>query len=386
MAEIAHCDDANRDFVKLNLHGTSEVQPAESKMPPKGKAKARAFKNPTSTSKSSSTSGLEPPAPFKRAPDSLSPFLSSLDPKHIYITHLDLKPADFKRKIFLVPVAMNLAIIGFFTWRMRTIWPFYLNILYSMVGKTNELTMDTKNTPLNDIIWEIVRRAMTFMCDLFLYVFIWPWPRDFFAGRKHGNPVSWRFIVGFGDKEIIVRRSKRWDELIGNPTEEGSGQDEVMRIIGRAVDPLWMSEKTGYLMLNKEWDLDWKAMITATKLADKGTLSFEDFKTTILVPTEEFGWMIIETASAGGSAKEEEGRRKIVAFKDELTAMGKENLFFRWIELVQFESSQPGSFGPEQQQKTMAKAQALFESQGIDFDKFWAKIGGMEGMPGMDQM
>jgi len=255
-----------------------------------------------------------------------------------------------------------------------------------MVGKTNELTMDTKNTPLNDIIWEIVRRAMTFMCDLFLYVFIWPWPRDFFAGRKHGNPVSWRFIVGFGDKEIIVRRSKRWDELIGNPTEEGSGQDEVMRIIGRAVDPLWMSEKTGYLMLNKEWDLDWKAMITATKLADKGTLLFEDFKTTILVPTEEFGWMIIETASAGGSAKEEEGRRKIVAFKDELTAMGKENLFFRWIELVQFESSQPGSFGPEQQQKTMAKAQALFESQGIDFNKFWAKIGGMEGMPGMDQM
>ena len=255
-----------------------------------------------------------------------------------------------------------------------------------MVGKTNELTMDTKNTPLNDIIWEIVRRAMTFMCDLFLYVFIWPWPRDFLAGRKHGNPVTWRFVVGFSDKEIIVRRSKRWDELIGNPTEEGSGQDEVMRIIGRAVDPLWMSEKTGYLMLNKEWDLDWKAMITATKLADKGTLSYEDFKTTILVPTEEFGWMIIETASAGGSAKEEEGRRKIVAFKDELTAMGKENLFFRWIELVQFESSRPGGFGPEQQQKTMAKAQALFESQGIDFDKFWAKIGGMEGMPGMDQM
>jgi len=34
----------------------------------------------------------------------------------------------------------------------------------------------------------------------------------------------------------------------------------------------------------------------------------------------------------------------------------------------------------------MAKAQAMFEAQGVDFDKFWAKIGGMEGKPGMDKM
>ena len=97
--------------------------------------------------------------------------------------------------------------------------------------------------------------------------------------------------------------------------------------------------------------------------------------------------MAIETAGgASGSAQEEEGRRKIVAFKDELTSLGKESLFFRWIELVQFESSQPGGFTPDRQQKTMEKAKEMFESQGVDFDKFWAKIGGMQGMPGMDQM
>jgi hypothetical protein len=355
-------------------------------MPPKGKAKARAFNTTTSNSKPSSTTSHEPPAPFKRAPERLSPFLSNLDPKHIYITHLDLKRADFKRKIFLVPVLMNLTIVVLIVWRMRSIWPFYLNILFTMIGRRNEMTIDTDNTPFSEVLREIIRRAMVFMFDLFLYVFIWPWPRDFFAGRKIGNPVTWRFILGFNDKEIVVRRSRRWDETIGNPIEEGSRQDEIMSIIKKAVDPVWMSERTGYLMLNKDWDLDWKAMIVATKLADKGTLSFEDFKTTILVPTEEFGWMVLETASSGGSLKEEEGRRKIVAFKDELTAMGKENLFFRWIELVQFESSQPEGFGPEQQKKTMAKAQELFESQGVDFDKFWAKIGGMEGMPGMDQM
>lgn len=79
-------------------------------------------------------------------------------------------------------------------------------------------------------------------------------------------------------------------------------------------------------------------------------------------------------------------QRKIVAFKDELTSLGKENLFFRWIELVQFESSQPGGFGPERQRKTMAKAKEMFEAQGIDFDQLFARIGGMEGMPGMDEM
>jgi hypothetical protein len=82
--------------------------------------------------------------------------------------------------------------------------------------------------------------------------------------------------------------------------------------------------------------------------------------------------------------KEEEGRKKILAFKDELTAMGKENLFFRWVELIQYESTQPGGFGPDRQAEAVAKAKELFESQGIDFEKFWAKVGGMENMPGMD--
>jgi hypothetical protein len=197
----------------------------------------------------------------------------------------------------------------------------------------------------------------------------------------------WRFALGgFKDREIILRRSRRWDQTIQikNLIEEGEDQDKVFEIVKRAVDPIWMSEKTGYLMLTKEWDLDWKLMVAATKLVNKKEMKLEDFRTTILIHNEEFGWMVVETAAAGGSAKEEEGRRKIVAFKDELTAMGKENLFFKWIELVQFESSKPGGFGPEQQLKTMAKAKELFEAQGVNFDQFWAKVGGMEGMPGMD--
>ncbi|CZR70017.1 uncharacterized protein PAC_19918 [Phialocephala subalpina] len=40
----------------------------------------------------------------------------------------------------------------------------------------------------------------------------------------------------------------------------------------------------------------------------------------------------------------------------------------------------------EQQLRTTEKAKAMFEAQGVDFEEFWARIGGMQGMPGMDEM
>jgi hypothetical protein len=174
--------------------------------------------------------------------------------------------------------------------------------------------------------------------------------------------------------------------MIGDILEEGSHRDEIFSIVKKAVDPIWMNEKTGYLMLNKEWDLDWRMIIAATKLVDRQTMKLDDFNPTVFLYSKEFGWMCEDAGGVGATEKEVDGRRKIVAFKDELTAIGKENLFFKWIELVQYDSSQPGGFGPEQQAKTMIKAKQMFESQGVGFDKFWAKIGGMEGMPGMDQI
>ena len=352
----------------------------------KGKTKAKAIKSP-STSKSTTSTELTPPKPFIPPSLKLDEFLPKLSKHHVYITHIDTKPRDFKMKIFMVPVLMNILIIAGLIWRISVIGPFYMKICFSLMGKYNELTMDTSTMPLNDILHEILRRTMVFMVDLLIYVFIWPWPRDFFAGRVIGNPIAWRFGVGFRDKEIIVRRSRRWDQTIGNVlNEESAGAQLMFNNVRQAVNPIWMNEKTGYLMLNKHWDLDWRSMIVAMKMVDKRKIELDTFKTTVLVHHSEFGWMAIESAEAGGSTAEEEGRRKIVAFKDELTALGKENLFFRWIELVQFESSRPGGSGLERQQETTAKAKEMFEAQGVDFDKFWTKVGGMKGMPGMDEI
>ncbi|KAF7912134.1 uncharacterized protein EAF01_001155 [Botrytis porri] len=353
-------------------------------MPPKAKSK-KTF-NTTSAKRSSPTTSDEPPAPFTRPPPKLQPFLEKLSKYHIYIAHIDKHPADFKKKIFLVPVLMNVAIVVGLLWRASTVFPFYMKICFSMMGKYNETTIETHRIPLNDTGFEILRRASIFMIDLLLYIFVWPWPRDFFLGRTIGNPVSWRLGVGFREREIVVRRSRKWDQTIGDFLKEDNetGKELMASNVRRAIEPLWLSQKTGYLMLNREWDLDWKAMIQATKLVDKKTMDLRDIKTTVFAWHADYGWMIQTEAPIDPNSKEELGRKKITAFKDELTLMGKENLFFKWIELVQFESSKPEGFGPEQQKATMEKAKVMFESQGVDFEAFWEKIGGTEGLPGMD--
>lgn len=257
-----------------------------------------------------------------------------------------------------------------------------------MMGVVNEATLSTSQMTRRELVEEGARRALKFFGDLCIYVFLWPWPRAFFFGfgTSDGNPVSWRLAVRFREKEIAVRRSRRWDEIVGDVVAgEEKGKEVFEENVMGATSGMWMRERTAYLMLNKQWDLDWRLMILATKMVDKNVMTLEDFRTTVLVHSKLFGWVTFGAQDVSGSVMEEEGRKKIMAFKDELTAMGKENLFFRWIELIQYESSQPGGFGPERQAAATAKAKEMFESQGVDFEKFWAKIGGMEGMPGMDQ-
>jgi len=68
-----------------------------------------------------------------------------------------------------------------------------------------------------------------------------------------------------------------------------------------------------------------------------------------------------------------------------LTVLGKENLFFRWIEIVQYESTQPGGLSGQRRIEVMDKARDIWQAQGIDFDDFVTTIGGIEEFPGIDQ-
>ena len=142
-------------------------------------------------------------------------------------------------------------------------------------------------------------------------------------------------------------------------------------------------------MLDKSWDLFFGGMVRAHRLVDEGEVDMEEFRTRVLLFSERFGWLSWdvwrEHGEGGGDGEGDEGTRKLQLVKDKLTKMGKENLFFRWIEVVQSETSQPGGFTVEKQKKAVRKIREEFEEKGVDFDEFWDDVdGGIESMPGLE--
>jgi hypothetical protein len=320
-----------------------------------------------------------PPAPFKHPPDVLKPFTETLDQRHIYITHIDNKPASFKRKIFIVPVLMNLTIVGLFLWRMYSVGPWYLKLMGSVLGYPNELTIEPAEMEWEELLPEAAIRGGTFMLDFLLFMFLWPWPVDFAMATENGNPVQWRATVGFRDREIVVRRSRKWDQTIGDVVNDPNGKALFMSNVGMATAPMLINEKTGYLLMNAEWDLDWKGMIDATTMVDTHMAAIEAFKTVVLVHHAEYGWLCVDH-KLNSNAQEDERRRQVFAFRDALTAMGKDDLFYRWIEIVQFESSQPDGFTMERQVQVAEQIREMFDKQGINFDELWKETVGTDAM------
>ncbi|KAI1082572.1 hypothetical protein F5B20DRAFT_507664 [Whalleya microplaca] len=318
-----------------------------------------------------------PPAPFKRHPEVLQPFVDTLDPRHVYITHIDAKPRDFKRKIFAVPVLMNAVVAALFLFRVYTILPYYLRIFASVLGYPNDTTMVVDEMEWAEIVPEVALRAASFMLDFLLFMFLWPWPVDFCLAHEHGNPVAWRWAVGFRDREVVVRRSRKWDSAVrADAIHNAEARSLLMAQVGAATSPMLLGEKTGYLLMNADWDLDWAAMVDATTMVDKKMAAIEAFKTVVLVHHEEYGWLCVDM-KLNESAEEDERRRQVFEFRDALAAIGKENLFYRWIEIVQEEASAPSGFGPEKQEQVAKQIREMFDKEGINFDEFWKdSVGG----------
>ncbi|OTB12547.1 hypothetical protein K445DRAFT_320985 [Daldinia sp. EC12] len=333
--------------------------------------------------KSSSTTTKKknagPPAPFKKPPEVLQPFLETLDEKCVYITHIDSHPRDFKQKIFFVPTLMNIALTAALLYRIWYIGPYYLRIFVSVLGYPNETTMVVDEMEWNEIIPEVAVRAFNFMLDFLLFVFVWSWPFDFVIGGEHGSPIMWRWHVGFRDREVVVRRSRKWVEAAGDFVNDEGARSLFMSRIGMATSPMLINEKTGYLLMTADWDLDWAAMVDANDMVDEKMAAIEAFKLVVLLFHEEYGWLCVDTKT-GENGEEDERRRQVFAFRDALAAVGKEALFYRWIEIVQFETSRPGGFTPDKQEKAAQEIRDLFSKEGINFDEFWKESVGQEGL------
>ncbi|PYH77276.1 hypothetical protein BO82DRAFT_435961 [Aspergillus uvarum CBS 121591] len=371
----------------------------------------------STTSSSTSGSGTSTPAsqtvtplpPFTKAPTTLLPLLSPLSPREIYLIHIDTTPISQKKQTFIVPVLMNLAIVGLLAYRVYSVRHIYPAMFASLVGLTTSLSVDTSTLSWGDLSGLLLGRFFTVLLDYFLVTVLLPWPIRFVVG-----PVQWRRRVGFRDQEIIVRRSQS-GLTQGLKRDRWIREDEETRDrIVTAVTPEKV-RKTGYLLVDKDWDLDYESMIVAHEMVDghgssdtkEPAVKLEEFRTAVVVNTDAHGWLVWRvddenqtsvsdadsSSSSSSKKKDQKGKGKqeisddavrsaqrdqIIEFQQKLTAMGKEDLFYRWVELIQYESTQPGGFTPERQVSAMKQVKQLFEENDVDFDKFWEDVGGME--------
>lgn len=325
---------------------------------------------------SASKLDLDIAKPFLEPPESYKPFYSRLSPKHVYITHIDTLPIDQKRSTFTLALVLNLLVIALLGWRIHTTTPFYVGLVQAFGGAKNEYYVNVSRTGWRALGSLAIRHVGAIFLDWFLFFYVLKWPRNFFIG--YSNPLLWRLNLGFQPSEIIIRASRL--PVATEFPESIEPSAPLMRQTMGAASPTFLGGRTGYLTQNGDFDLYYSLMIDAHKDVEGKVLAIDTFKLTAWIHFAGLGWMYWPIYKEGG----EEGREKIIAFKEQLDRLGKESLFFSWIELIQRETSQPGGFTPERQDIAVQKAREMFGREGIDFDKFWERLGGRDAMPGME--
>lgn len=315
------------------------------------------------------------PAPFTKAPASLDVLLQRLDPSKVHITHIDRLPAEQKRSIFLIPVALNGLIAFLLAWRLYYAIPKYWVLLQTFLGYITSATIDPEKTTRGEQVMILMKRFGMMALDFLLFRFVGPWPITFFA-EQPANPVSWRWKVGFQKEEVVVRISRGWGtEELMKGVKQGEENPFFKTRILPAIEPVFM-RKTGYLMMDKDWDLEFELMQDAHTLLKQGSFKAEEMDKLVLAFQEGVGWLAWRWETSDDVV---EGRRKkVIAFKEKLTAMGKESLFWKWTEIVEEERDSDGGFTLERQKRVAKRVEEEFEKNGVDFDVVVQSIGGLD--------
>ncbi|KAF2663915.1 hypothetical protein BT63DRAFT_114589 [Microthyrium microscopicum] len=337
-----------------------------------------------------------PPEPLESAPESLKPFLATLSKSSVYITHIDPHPASFKRQIFAVPVLLNILFLVFLAARAAYILPWYTSALKFLITLDEPAIRSMYAGGIKSLLIREIRHFVTVLLDYALIAIVLPWPWSFFFARP-GNPIAWRWHVGFKDKELVVRVSRDWsaEDLVGG--EKKGGESAFWKTRVMAAVQMDVIGKTGYLLMGKDWDLDFAGMVVGQKMVDeKGGIKMDEVNGKLWcwwTPKVGAGEWVVwdfrrdlygvkEDAEAGAEREVgdvDEGRRMIMKFKDKLEEMGKEELFYKWVELIQWESSRPGGFTKERQIEAGQKVKELFDQYQVDFEEFEQSVGIQDG-------
>lgn len=202
----------------------------------------------------------------------------------------------------------------------------------------------------------------------------------------------WRWKIGYKAREVVVRKSRRWAEQIFVVAEN---DDEAAicgegKIGGKAyeeqvlpgIDPTWVRGRTGMSMLDRNWDLWYQGMADAHMLIEKDKVKIEDFsRRMVAVHESKRGWLVWKCKDEDDD--DGNNTEKLQKVKAKLENMGKEELFWKWAELVQFETETNNNHTAEGVEDLRRKGREMFGRHGVDFDEFWKEVGGLEDMPGL---
>ncbi|KAF2859912.1 hypothetical protein K470DRAFT_258435 [Piedraia hortae CBS 480.64] len=315
----------------------------------------------------------KPPVPFVKAPTSLGPFLAQLDPSLVYIVHIDSLPSDTKRRIFFIPVVLNAVIAALLIWRLWVAAPVYYVLALTMLGYPTSATVDPDTTTRRQQVSILLRRFLMFAFDFLLFRYIGPWPLTFFL-EQPANPVTWRWQLGFLPREAVVRVSRNWG---ANDLMRGAKKGEESPFFKTRILPAIDRQhlrKTGYILMDGSWDLDFQAMLDAHTLDKRNEVKLSDIDRHVFVHSGgSDGWLIWKFETEQDLV--EERRMALVKFKDHLTNMGKESLFFKWMEIVEEERDRDGGFTEQGQKNVKRRVEKEFEKHGVDFDQLSKAIG-----------
>lgn len=345
------------------------------------KSSTPAATDPTTTAPTTSTI----PAPFKVVGPALEPFVSTLPTDHVFLVHIDRTPIPLKRRVFVVPVLLNILITIILCIRVYYAAPVYVEQLITIFGYDTAYKVDTERSSTAELLNTVASRTILLLTDYTIFVLLGSWPKEFVFGSRASrsiSPFDWRTALGFQEEEIIVRRGRIWDKSLLEGVEDGerawTPQDEL--ILKNKVEPAMRksyTSKTGYLLLDKHWDLDFRGIIDAHRLVKDDRIKQAELQDLSLVYYNKqwIVWKVHENLEPAEVVKDE----KVEAFKNKMTELGHEDVFFRWIEMVQYETSRTGGFTQARQDAALQDLKNVLESKGLALDD----IGGSAVLPGL---
>lgn len=322
--------------------------------------------------------------PFQPMPQEFKNLCSVLDKDRIHVFHVDQTAVDLKRRVFMVPVWMNVLFTLGLLARLYYAIPFYCSFIISYFGRQGDPWIQADKLPWLDFMSLVVSRLAIVAFDMFLSTKVISWPVAFcFAAPA--SPVNWRMAVGFQGKEIITRKSRSFHSDLKAPWST----DDLLtvKIFAREALDKQALQKTAYTMIaDKRWDLDYVSMIKAHEVvANSEELSLSELDRIVLAYTPKAAqWQVwrLNGTTQRSPGRENDNAAKLRRY---LRAKRKEDLFYRYIELIQYETSLANSGTSRQRQSMMQQIKDEFAKAQLDFESVVAEFGGLQNMPGFEE-